>query len=198
VSFDATSLAMSQPLRRALAVALVAAAAMVIAAGIVLPTIERYQALESGIAESETALQRFTRVAARLPALEAERASLRSALAAQDGFLKATSDTLIAAEMQARIKTVVDRAHGQLKSTQILPAREENGFREITARVEVVGNANVLERLWYEMETGIPFLFIDSFDVQVRPVPRMDRTAPPLTTLDSRFDVTAYARAAAP
>jgi len=198
VSFDATSLAMSQPLRRSLAVALVVAAVIVIAAGIVLPTIERYQALESGIADSETALQRFTQVAARLPALEAERASLRAALAAQDGFLKATSDTLIAAEMQARIKTVVDRAGGQLKSTQILPAREESGFRRITARVEVMGDADALERLWYEMESGIPFLFIDSFDVQARQVPRQDRTAPPVTTLDARFDVTAYARTAAP
>lgn len=198
MSFDTTSLATSQPLRRALAVALLVAAASVIVAGMVLPTIERYQALESGIADSEVAVQRFTQVAARLPRLEAERASLRAALAAQDGFLKATSDTLIAAEMQARIKSAVDGAGGQLKSTQILPAREESGFRRITARVEIVGNADALERLWYEMESGVPFLFIDNFDVQARQVPRKDRTAPPLTTLDSRFEVTAYARAAAP
>jgi general secretion pathway protein M len=198
VSFDATSLAISQPLRRALAVALVVAAASLIAAGIVLPTVARYQALESGIAESETALQRFSQVAARLPRLEAERARLKQALAAQDGFLKATSDTLIAAEMQARIKTVVDRGGGQLKSTQILPAREESGFRRITARVEVVGDADALERVWYEMESGIPFLFIDSFDLQSRQLPRKDRTLPPLTTIDARFEVTAYARAGAP
>lgn len=198
MSFDATSLAISQPLRRALAVALVVAVASLIAAGIVLPTVARYQALESGIAESETALQRFTQVAARLPRLEAERAQLKQALAAQDGFLKATSDTLIAAEMQARIKTVVDRGGGQLKSTQILPARVESGFRRITARVEVVGDAAALEHVWYEMESGIPFLFIDSFDLQSRQLPRRDRALPPLTTIDARFEVTAYARAGAP
>ena len=194
MSFDTTSLAMSQPLRRVLAVALVIAAASLIVAGLVLPTIERYQSLESRVADSEMALQRFAQVAARLPRLEAERASLKQALAAQDGFLKATSDTLIAAELQTRIKIVVDRAGGQLKSTQILPAREENGFRRITARVEVVGNTDVLERAWYDMESGIPFLFIDNFDLQARQVPRKDRTAPPVTTLDSRFEVTAYAR----
>lgn len=198
MSFDATSLAISQPLRRVLAVALLVAAASVIAAGIVLPTIDRYRTLESGIAENEAALQRFAHVAQRLPRLEAERAALKQALAAQDGFLKATSDTLIAAEMQARIKSVADRAGGQLKSTQILPAREESGFRRITARVEVVGNADALERIWYEMESGVPFLFIDSFDVQARQLPRRDRAAPPLTTLNSRFEVTAYARAATP
>ena len=118
MSFDAASPAISPPLRRALAVALVVAVACVILAGIVLPAIDRYQAVEGGIADSETALQRFNQVAARLPRLEAERAHLKDALAAQDGFLKATSDTLIAAEMQTRIKVVTDRAGGQLKSTQ--------------------------------------------------------------------------------
>ncbi len=198
MSFDAASPAISPPLRRALAVGLVVAVACVILAGLVLPAIDRYQALEGGISDSEAALQRFNQVAARLPRLEAERAQLKDALASQDGFLKATSDTLIAAEMQTRIKAVADRAGGQLKSTQILPAREESGFRRITARVEVVGNADALERMWYEMESGVPFLFIDSFDLQARQVPRRDRTQPPLTTLDARFEVTAYARAAAP
>ena len=198
MSFDAASPAISPPVRRALAVALVVAAAGIILAGIVLPALDRYQVLESGIADSETALQRFSQVAARLPRLEAERAALKDALAAQDGFLKATSDTLTAVEMQARIKTVTDHAGGQLKSTQILPARDENGFRRVTARVEVMGSADALERVWYEMESGVPFLFIDSFDVQARQVPRKDRTQPALTTLDVRFEVSAYARAAAP
>ncbi len=102
-------------------------------------------------------------MAARLPRLEAERAALKDALAAQDGFLKATSDTLTAVEMQARIKTVTDHAGGQLKSTQTLPARAENGFRRITARVEVMGNEGALMRIWSDMETGVPFLFIDNF-----------------------------------
>jgi general secretion pathway protein M len=198
VSFDATSLAHSQSLRRWLAVALLAASVAVIAAGIVLPTVETYAALESGIAESESALTRFEQVGARLPRLEAEQAGLKAALAAQDGFLKATSDPLIAAEMQERIKSVVDRAGGQLKSTQIVPAREENGFRRVAARVEVVGNAATLERMWYEMESGLPFLFVDDFDIAARQVPRKDRTQPPLITLDARFEITAYARAAAP
>ena len=197
MSFDATSPAISPPLRRALAVALLAVVALVIVAGIVLPTVYRYQALEGSIADNEAALQRFAQVAARLPRLEAERAQLKEALAAQDGFLKATSDTLIAAELQTRIKSVADRAGVQLRSTQIVPARDENGFRRITARVEIMGNADALERVWYQMESGVPFLFIDTFDVEARQVPRRDRSQPPMTTLDVRFEVTAYARAAA-
>jgi general secretion pathway protein M len=198
MSFDAASLAHSQPLRRLLALALLAACVAVIAAGIVLPTVERYSALENGIAESEIALARFEQAAARLPRLEAEQAGLKAALAAQDGFLKATGDPLIAAEMQERIKSVVDRAGGQLKSTQIIPARDENGFRRIAARVEVAGNADTLERVWYEMETGLPFLFVDDFDITARQIPRRDRTQPALIALDTRFEISAYARAAAP
>jgi hypothetical protein len=40
----------------------------------------------------------------------------------------------------------------------------------------------------------VPFLFIDQFDIQARPVPRRDRTQPPLISLDVRFEVSGYAR----
>jgi general secretion pathway protein M len=194
VSFDAASLPLSQPLRRVLAVALLLAAVGVIAAGIVLPLLERYGAIEAGIAESRIALRRFDEKAQRLPRLEAEHDALKAALAAQDGFLKATSDSLIAAEMQARIRSVVEHQGGQLRSTQIVPARAENGFRRITARVEIMGDAAMVERVWYEMESGIPFMFIDTFDIQSRQELRRDRTQPPIITLDVRFEVSAYAR----
>jgi Tfp pilus assembly protein PilO len=198
VSFDTTSLIISPPLRRPLAVVLLVAVIGLIALDIVLPAIERYTTLEGTIAENETVLRRFQQVAARLPRLEADRASLKQALSAQDGYLKATSDSLIAAEMQGLIKTIADRSGSQLKSTQILPAHEQNGFRRVTARVEIVGTADALERIWYAMESGVPFLFVDTFDIEARPVQRKDRSAPPMIALDVRFVVSAYARAAVP
>lgn len=198
MSFDTTSLIISPPLRRPLAVVLLVAVIGLIALDIVLPAIERYTTLEGTIAESETVLRRFQQVAARLPRLEADRASLKQALSAQDGYLKANSDSLVAAELQGLIKTIADRSGSRLKSTQILPTRKENGFRRITARVEIFGTADALERIWYEMESGMPFLFIDNFDIEARPVPRKDRTASPMIVLDVGFEVTAYARAAVP
>ncbi len=197
MSFDAASLTVSQPLRRTLAVALLLAAIALIATGIVLPTVERFEALAGGVADGEAALQRFTAVAARLPRLEAEDAALKKAFAAQDGFLQATNESLIAAELQDRIKRAVEGNGGQLKSTQILPAHDENGIRKVAARVEIMGNADALERIWYEMETGAPFLFIDSFDIEARQVPRRDRAAPPAIQMQIRFELSAYARGAA-
>jgi general secretion pathway protein M len=197
MSFDTASLAVPQPLRRALAVALLVAAVALVAAGIVFPAVDRFAALASGIGDGEAALARFTSVAARLPRLEAEHAALKKAFAAQDGFLKATSDSLIAAELQDRIKRAVERNGGQLKSTQILPTHDENGVRKVTARVEITGNADALLRIWYEMETGAPFLFIDSFDIEGRQVPRPDRMRPPTLELQVRFELIAYARAPA-
>jgi len=198
MSLDAAGALGSPPLRRAAALALLAACLGLILAGLVLPAIDHYLALDDSITASEAALQRYTTIAARLPRLEAEQATLTRALAAQDGFLKATSDALIAAEMQGRIKSVVERAGGEIRSTQILPAADEKGFRRISARVEVTGSAESLERTWYEMESGTPFLFIDSFDIAGRPMPNRDRTATPVIMLDAHFEVTAYARAAAP
>jgi general secretion pathway protein M len=198
VSIETTSPAVSQPLQRLLAVALLIAALSLIVIGIVLPTVSRYAALESGIADNEAALRRFEEVAKRLPRLEAERHTLQQALAAQDGFLKAPNDSLAAAELQARIKSAVEKNGGELKSIQTLPARDEKGFRLITARVEVMGNDSTLMRIWYDMESGVPFLFIDNFDIEARSIIRRDRTQPPLITLDVRFELAAYARGNAP
>jgi general secretion pathway protein M len=198
VSLETTSPAFSQPLQRLLAVALLIAALSLIVIGIVLPTVSRYAALQSSIADNEIALRRFDEVAKRLPRLDAERKSLQQALAAQDGFLKAPNDSLAAAELQARIKSAVEKNGGELKSIQTLPARDEKGFRRITARVEVMGNDNTLMRTWYDMESGVPFLFIDNFDIEARSIIRRDRTQPPLITLDVRFELAAYARGSAP
>lgn len=198
MSLDTTSLAISPPLRRMLAVALLLVPVVLLVTGLVLPTIERYDTLESGIADSALALGRFETAAARLPLLESQQKSLQQALATQNGFLKATNDALMAAEMQARIKSVVDRSGGQLKSTQILPARDENGFRKVTARVEVLGSTETLRQVWYEMEAGVPFLFIDNFEIDSRAQPRRDRTAAPQIMLDVRFELSAYGRVATP
>jgi general secretion pathway protein M len=196
MTFDAASLGVSQPLRRVLALTLLLAAVALVATGIVLPAVERYQALAGSVADNEAALARFTAAAARLPRLEAEDAALKRALAAQDGFLKATNDSLIAAELQNRIKRAVEANGGQLKSTQILPMSDENGFRKVTARVEIAGDTGALARIWYEMETGAPFLFIDEFDIEGRQVLRRNRIGPPLTLLQTRFELVAYARGA--
>jgi general secretion pathway protein M len=198
VSLDTASATVSQPLQRLLAVALLLAAAGLLAFGIVLPIVAHYSAIEAGIADSELALRRLQDAERRLPVLEAQRKTLQQALAAQDGFLKAPNDSLAAAEMQARIKSAVERNGGELKSTQTLPARAENGFRRITARVEVMGSDATLMRVWHDMETGVPFLFIDDFDIEARAMPRRDRTQPPLLTLDVRFELSAYARSEAP
>jgi general secretion pathway protein M len=198
VSLETTSPAVSQPLQRLLAVVLLIAALSLIAIGIVMPTVSRYAALEAGIADNEMALHRFEEVTKRLPRLEAERKTLQQALAAQDGFLKAPNDSLAAAELQARIKSAVEKNGGELKSTQTLPARDEKGFRRITARVEVMGSDSTLMRVWYDMESGLPFLFIDNFDIEARSINRRDRTQPPLIMLDVRFELAAYARGSVP
>jgi general secretion pathway protein M len=197
MSFIATSLTVSQPMRRSLAVALLVAVVAVVGLDVVLPIVEHYGALTADVAENEAALRRFDAAAARLPPLEAQQASLKKALAAQDGYLKATNDSLVAAEMQQLIKTIADRSGAELKSTQILPTREEKGFRRVTARVELVGSTNVLERVWYDMESGVPFLFVDNFDIEAQQERSRDRSAPPRIALDVRFEVSGFARASA-
>lgn len=194
MSVDTTRAAPAPPFRRILALALAVAVLALIAGGFIAPMARRYAALDGAITESTVALRRLDAAAARLPQLERQKMALAAALAEQDGFLRGSDDSLIAAELQSRIKHIIDRAGGELRSTQILAPRDENGFRAFTARVQLICSADALEQIWYQADRGAPFLFIDDFDIEGRQTPRLDRTRPPMIVLDVRFDATAYAR----
>jgi general secretion pathway protein M len=198
MSVGATTVAISPVVSRSLALALLLALAGLLLEGIAIPTVEHIASAQSEISRDVAVLEGLDATASRLPRLEEEETTLKSALQSQGELLEGLNDSLVAATLQSRIKSVVDGAHAELRSTQILPRRDENGFRRYTARVEMTASADELEHAWYAMEAGAPYLFVDNFDINARQMPRPDGNEPPLFILDVRFEVSAYARAISP
>ena len=88
---------------------------------------------DSAILETRDRLARTQMAAARLPGLEAQRAELAAALESGDGFLRGGSEDVVAADLQERIKEVIGRAGGTLKSTQALSVETEAGLSRAAA-----------------------------------------------------------------
>src|SRR5258708_1911747 len=89
--------------------------------------------------------------------------------------MQSSNSSLAAAELQNRIKSSVEAAHGELRSTQILPAREEGAFRRISIRGQIAVNTAALQRGFYDLESASPFFFLDNLQISPPPAPRPPR-----------------------
>ncbi len=163
------------------------------------PLLDDYQATRRSIADDAAALARFRRVAAELPRRRAELAALRRRQAASEGFLQGTNEALVAAQIQNRLKALVEAAQGELKSTQVLPVQEEGKYRRIALRVQMTLDTAAAQRVLYGIETASPLLFVDNVDLRAHVGgDRHRERANPDPPLDVRFDVYGYMRGGKP
>ncbi len=164
------------------------------------PLLATYRANEDSIARSQELVQRYRRIGGRRSALEAQIAQVRERLSPAGLYLEAASDALVAAELQNRVKGVVEAASGRLKSTQILPAVDESNFRRVGIRVQMSATVEPLQRVFFELEAAMPYLFIENVDVRRRVTKRRkrkgsERSPETESVLTVRFDLFGYTRA---
>lgn len=184
---------------RALAVLILLGAIGLLYLAVVEPLLDDYGTTRAAIADEEAALVRFRRVAAELPQRRAALAALRQRQAASEGFLQGTNEALVAAQIQNRIKALIEQARGELKSTQVLPVQEEGKYRRITLRAQMTLDTAGVQRVLYGIETASPLLFVDNLDIRAHSGgDRRRERANPDPALDIRFDVYGYMRGGKP
>ncbi|HUB96168.1 MAG TPA: type II secretion system protein GspM [Stellaceae bacterium] len=181
-------------LNRAMAILLLAGAIALPVVAVMVPLGADYAATRARIAQTSLALGRYRQAAERLPQQRTALTALEQREDHADGFLAGGNETLIGAELQNRIKTVVEAARGELRSTQVLPPRDEDGFRQIAVRAEMTGDLASVQAILYRLETASPTLFLDNIDLRVHPTDHRDGSddVPPL---DANFTVYGYVRA---
>lgn len=181
---------------RIVALALLAAAVALPYRLIVAPLQERYQELSDEADSRREVLARYQRLADSREQLRQRLQVLRDNPAAQAGFLIGDSETLVAAELQNLVRSIVERAGGRLESTQILPSVTDGAFRRVTLRVRMSADVDGLFRILYDLESMLPYLFLDSVDIVSRER-RGSRQTPEAGagTLSVSYDVFGYMRA---
>jgi general secretion pathway protein M len=112
------------------------------------------------------------------------------------GYLEGPSDALAAAQLQDRVKSVIEGAGGELRSTQILPAVAidgDAGIRRTPLRVQFAASIGGLAETLYELESGQPYVFIEQLTVR-----EQRRRDEPGTdgSLDTSLQLSGYLRAA--
>ncbi len=187
---------LSPPVSRGLAVAILVSLVAGLYYGIAAPIADNYGATRGSIDQLQDALARYQRAARDLAPRQAELASLKQRQSAQDGFLQGANDTLVAAQIQNRIKSLTDATKGELRSTQVLPPQDEGKLRRITVRGQMSTTLPGALRIFHGLESASPFLFLDNVDMRARPTQLRDRNAVVSTDIiDLQFDVYGYTHA---
>ena len=191
---------------RALAVTILLVLIGLVYLTLVGPLLDDYFATRDAIDDTRAALARYRGVAAELPQRKSELETLHQRQAKSEGFLRGPADKddqLVGAQIQLQnlIKTLVESAHGELKSTQVLPVQEEGPtkYRRLTIRAQMSLDITAAQRVIYGIETASPLLFLDNVDLRAHLVDRRrERGANNGSDamLDVRIDVYGYVRPA--
>jgi general secretion pathway protein M len=178
---------------RVLAVGILAALLLLAFFGFVSPLLDAYRQAGAASEQYRNALEHTAHTGSDLAGLRAELARLKEHQASAVGFMQGSNPSLAAADLQNRIKSSVEAARGELRSTQILPARDEGAFRRISIRGQIAVNMAALQRVFYELESATPFLFLDNVEIRSRPA-RRSTGAEDDPVLEVRFDLYGYMR----
>jgi general secretion pathway protein M len=156
-------------LSRALALVLLAAAVSGGYLLVVVPVLAAYRDTADAIEQAESLLQRQRALAAQRPLLIARIEEEKEQADAMAGYLLGPSDALAAAQLQDRLKAVVEAAGGELRSTRILPAEAVEaspGTRRTALQVQMVVTIDGLAAILYGLEAGQPYVLIDELLVR--------------------------------
>lgn len=167
---------------------------------VVAPLVAAFQDNASSIEDAKELLQRYRSLAEQRPAMAERLATQEERAASAAGYLQGPSDALAAAQLQDRVKSVIEDAGGELRSTQILPARTiegDGGIRRASVRVQFAVTIGGLAGTLYELESGQPYLLIDQLTVREQRAPRRRRDEPETEAqLDITLELSGYLRAA--
>ena len=108
-------------------------------------------------------------------------------------FLSNTGAALAASEIQETAKSLIEANGGKLVSMQVVPFKDDGGYRRVTVNIQFISNMSTLRKILYAVETVQPYLLLDN--VSIRSQANTLSKGAPMTEpeLIAQFDVSGYA-----
>jgi general secretion pathway protein M len=185
-------------LSRLLALALLVAVPVFGYLLVIEPVIAAYRDAGQTIARAQELLQSYRERAEQRPQLARLLASAAERADTVTGYLEAVDDALAAAELQDRVKGVVESGGGALRSAQSLevePVEAVAGVRRAGLKVRFTADIESLATILYDLETGEPYLFVEALSIREPRRQRRRRDEPEQAPeLDVVVDLYGYMR----
>lgn len=141
---------------------------LLVALAVLIPWWSKMAFYDDDIASKGNQLERFLAMNARRPALEAELNTVRRQLQRSNFYMNADTPALAAAELQKKVKQIIESRGGHLVSTQNVDAFGAEGPQQIAIRVRMTGDTEGVTKVLYELESAKPLLFLDNLTVRTQ------------------------------
>jgi general secretion pathway protein M len=128
----------------------------------------RYRYYQNSLERHQERLAQLERMAATREPVQQLIAKIQQDRNVTTQYLPQSAPALAAAELQQRIKAVVEAAGGTLQSTQALPPVEEGGAVKIAISAIMNGDTGSLLRVLHNLESQTPLLFVDNLELSAR------------------------------
>lgn len=160
---------------------------------VVAPIAGAFNSQTDDILRAQEALARYRAMAGTQSELEAQLSAAGRGDSDMVQALKGTNPQLVAADLQNKVKGIVEGAGGTLRSIQNLPVQDENGFRRIGLGVVLAGQHDALRAILHALESGQPYLFLDNVSIRASgPIGLMIGNTQLAPNLEVHFDVIGY------
>lgn len=150
---------------RILAVSLLLALLLVLTAAVVSANRWAHRRYDEPIAERLDRIARYDRIAAQGGDLERAIDAVKAKNASRF-YLKSSSPSLAAADIQQVMQALLEADALRLESMQIAPHKDEGEHRRITLNLRLRGKLANIQHLFYALESTQPYLFIDNMIIQ--------------------------------
>ena len=174
-------------------------AVVLVGAGMIVPWVDRNQLYEEEIDKLTDQIERYQRMLASLPGLQATLEQIKADPALGSLYFEGETANLAAAALQNRLKQIVEGAGGALVSSQLLPTHDQSGNSTVNVSLRLSCSTEELQEILYKIESARPLLFIDTLSVRSQQRRRSvtgRRGQPPEVARDLsvRVDVYGYLR----
>ena len=180
---------------RATALGLLVAVLVILYSLVFGPLFTAYGELNGAIGQSADLLNRYQRIIAQQPTLKALLEQVNESHTESGVYVPGNTDALAAARLQEIVNSRVESNGAQVRSVQILPAREDGDFRRVGVRIQMTASIASIARILYAFEAGDTYLFIDNLEISNRQSRRLgdgSQDADPVLLV--RLDLTGYVR----
>lgn len=170
------------------AIAIVIAIAGALWLLLALPFINSFMDHRESIAQSQEMLAKYRQLDVSRAQIDTKLQQLHNDQQTEGRLLTGGSVQLVGAKLQNSLKETIEANKGNLVSMQMLPPRDEDGFRRLTLGVNLSANMESLQQILYAIEDQSPYLFIE--DMELRTSGAVDDTTNP--EIQVEFEVFGY------
>ena len=160
--------------------------------------VARYRFYLERLEQQQGRLEQLERMAASREPIQQLIAKIQQDRNITAQYLPQSAPPLAAADLQQRVKAVVEAAGGTLRSTQALPPVEEGNAVKVAVNATVSGDTEILQKVLYDLESQTPLLFVDNLEVSARAVrqrlPNGRLAGYSRVQLNIQFEISGYLR----